>query len=86
MLHLDIFYDTIQKSLKKLAQDESYPEKICSQFSNFRMSCFFQLTTYLRQWSTPVMETLKSFIQSFAKFLGMLKIVLEVLISIAQIF
>ena len=39
MLHLDILYDIIQNSLKKLAQDESYPEEICSQFSNFRMSC-----------------------------------------------
>ena len=39
MLHPDIFYDIIQKSLKKLAQDECYPEEICSQFSNFRMSC-----------------------------------------------
>ena len=38
MLHPDIFYD-IQKSLKKLARDECYPEEICSQFSNFRMSC-----------------------------------------------
>ena len=39
MLHPDIFYDIIQKSLRKLAQDECYPEEICSQFSNFRMSC-----------------------------------------------
>ena len=39
MLHPDIFYDIIQKSLKRLAQDECYPEEICSQFSNFRMSC-----------------------------------------------
>ena len=39
MLHQDIFYDIIQKSLKMLAQDECYPEEICSQFSNFRMSC-----------------------------------------------
>ena len=39
ILHPDIFYDIIQKSLKKLAQDECYPEEICSQFSNFRMSC-----------------------------------------------
>ena len=39
MLHSDIFYDIIQKSLKKSAQDECYPEEICSQFSSFRMSC-----------------------------------------------
>ena len=39
MLHPDIFYGIIQKSLKKLTQDESYPEEIFSQFSNFRMSC-----------------------------------------------
>ena len=39
MLHPGIFYDIIQKSLKKLAQHECYPEEICSQFSNFRMSC-----------------------------------------------
>ena len=41
MLHSDIFYDIIQKSLKNSAQDERYPEEICSQFSNFRMSCSF---------------------------------------------
>ena len=39
MLHPDIFYDIIQKILKNLAQDECYPKVICSQFSNFRMSC-----------------------------------------------
>ena len=39
MLHPYIFYDIIQKSLKKLAQDECYLEEICNQFSNFRMSC-----------------------------------------------
>ena len=39
MLHPDIFYDIIQKSLKNLAQDECYAEEICGQFSNFRMSC-----------------------------------------------
>ena len=39
ILHPGIFYDIIQKSLKKLAQDEYYPEEICSKFSNFRMSC-----------------------------------------------
>ena len=39
MLHPDNFYDIIQKSLKKFAQDECYTEEICSQFSNFRMSC-----------------------------------------------
>ena len=33
-----MFYDTIQMSLKTLAQDECYPEEICSQFCNFRMS------------------------------------------------
>ena len=38
-IHPDIFCDIIQKSLKKLAQDECYPEEIYSQFSNFRMSC-----------------------------------------------
>ena len=31
MLHPDIFYDINQKSLKTLAQDECYPEEICSQ-------------------------------------------------------
>ena len=30
MLHPDFFYDIIQKSLKKVAQDEYYPEEICS--------------------------------------------------------
>ena len=47
MLQPDIFH-IIQKSLKKLPQDECYPEEICSQFSNLRMSCsvaIFQLTT-----------------------------------------
>ena len=39
MLHPDIFNDIIQKSLKKIAQDECYPEEIWSQFSSFRMSC-----------------------------------------------
>ena len=39
MLHPDIFHDISQKSLKRLAQDECYPEEICSQFSSFRMSC-----------------------------------------------
>ena len=39
MLHSNIFYDNIQKSFKKLPQDECYPGEICSQFSNFRMSC-----------------------------------------------
>ena len=38
MLPPDIFY-IIQKSLKKLPQDECYPEEICSQFSNLRLSC-----------------------------------------------
>ena len=39
ILHPGIIYDIIQKSLKMLAQDECYPEEICSQFTNFRMSC-----------------------------------------------
>ena len=39
LLHPGIFYDIIQNSVKKLAQDECYPEEICGQFSNFRMSC-----------------------------------------------
>ena len=39
MLNPDIFYDIIQKSHKKLVQDECYPEEICSQFCSFRMSC-----------------------------------------------
>ena len=39
MIHPDIFHDIIQKSLKKLAQDECYPEEIWSQFISFRMSC-----------------------------------------------
>ena len=39
MLHPYIFHDIIQKTLKKFAQDECYPEEICSQFSSFRMSC-----------------------------------------------
>ena len=39
MLHPDISYDIMKKSFKRLAQDECYPEEICSQFSNFRMSC-----------------------------------------------
>ena len=39
MLHPDIFYEIIQISLKMLSQDECYPEEICNQFSNFRMSC-----------------------------------------------
>ena len=39
ILHPDIFHDIIQKSLKKLTQDECYPEEICSHFSSSRMSC-----------------------------------------------
>ena len=39
MLYPDIFYDIIQNSVKKLVQDECYPEEIYGQFSHFRMSC-----------------------------------------------
>ena len=39
MLHPNIFFDILQKSLKKVGHNECYPEEICSQFSNFRMSC-----------------------------------------------
>ena len=33
MLRPDVFYEILQKSLKKLTQDECYPEEICSQFT-----------------------------------------------------
>ena len=29
----------VRRASKRLAQDECYPEEICSQFSSFRMSC-----------------------------------------------
>ena len=48
MLHPEIFHDIIQKSLKKLAQDEYYPEEICSHFSSFRISASADLTAIFR--------------------------------------
>ena len=64
MLHSDIFYDIIQKSLKKLAQDECYPEEICSQFSNFRMSCSVaDLPAY--NLITPVIKSFNGDVEKF---------------------
>ena len=63
MLHPDIFYDIIQKSLKKLAQDECYPEEICSQFSNFRMSCSFVDPAY--NLITPVINSFNGEVEKF---------------------
>ena len=64
MLHPDIFYDIIQKSLKKLAQGECYPEEICSQFNNFRMSCSVaDLPAY--NLITPVINSFNGDIEKF---------------------
>ena len=64
MLQPDIFYDITQKSLKKLAQDECYPEEICSQFSNFRMSCSVaDLPAY--SLITPVINSFNGDVEKF---------------------
>ena len=89
MLHPDIFHDIIQKSLKKLAQDECYPEEICSQFSSFRMSCsVVDLPAY--NLITPVINSfngdVEKFYPNFTKVLWMLKILFEGLISISHVF
>ena len=64
MLPPDIFHDIIQKSLKKLAQDECYPEEICSQFSNFRMSCSVDdITAY--NLITPVISSFNGDVEKF---------------------
>ena len=64
MLHSDIFYDNIQKSLKKLPQDECYPGEICSQFSNFRMSCsVVDLPAY--NLTTPVINSFNGDVGKF---------------------
>ena len=90
MLHPDIFCDIIQKSLKTLAQDKCYPEEICSQFINFRMSCSVaDLPAY-----NLVMSVINSFngdVEKFypnfyTKFLWILKILFECLISTAHVF
>ena len=72
MLHPDIFYEIFQRSLKKLAQDGCYPEEICYQFCNFRISCSVaDLPAY--NLITPVINSfngdLESFIQTFKKLL-----------------
>ena len=70
MLHPDIFYDIMQKSLQKLVQDECYREKIYSQFSNFRMSCSVaDLPAY--KLITPVINLfndVEKFYPNFYKF------------------
>ena len=64
MLLPDIFYDIIQKSFKKLAQDECYPEEICSQFSNFRMSgSVADLPAY--NLVTPVISSFNGDVEKF---------------------
>lgn len=35
ILHSQIFYEIVQKILKKLVQDECYPDRNCSQFCAF---------------------------------------------------
>ena len=64
MLRPYIFYDIIQKSLKKLAQHEYYPEEICSQFSNFRMSySVTDLPAY--NLITPVINSFNGDVEKF---------------------
>ena len=60
----DIFYDIVQKSLNKLAHDECYSEEICSQFSNFRMSCSVaDLPAY--NLITPVINSFNGDVEKF---------------------
>ena len=64
MLHPDLFHDIIQKRLKKLAQDECYPEEICSQFWSFRMSCSVSdLPAY--NLITPVIDSFNGDVEKF---------------------
>ena len=72
MLHPGIFYQILQKSIKKLAQDVCYPDEICSQFFNFRMNCSIaDLPVY--SLVTPVIKSfngdVEKFFQTFTKFL-----------------
>ena len=96
MLYPDIFYDIIQKSLKKLAQDECYPEEIYSQSSNFRMNCsvanlpaYNLITPVINSFNGDVEKFYTSFYKVFVKVcinICMLKILLEGLMSTAQLF
>ena len=58
-------------SLKKLVQDECYAYEICNQFCNFGInSSVADLSAFnlITQIIESLMETSKSFIQTFTKF------------------
>ena len=71
MSHPDIYYEILQKSIKKLAQHECYSYEICSKFCNFRIIADLLVACNL---ITPVIEAFKRDVE---KFLWRLMIILK---------